>query len=203
MTIRLSCCVMIAGAVPQLNTADVAIVIDSNTASVEARYEFAQAVDSLVFHVIKLREQRFQLLPDPSSLAHTTVAELPGLYNITVARSTGDARRTLLRFEIGGDVSRIPLPVPNLPLEPGAGGVRIEIVGVGTQASLGDGFPRLTRESDGTAVAQLENMPGFVRLPPNQDEWSTNRLADVAVVLLVVASILYWLSRRRTRVGPA
>lgn len=201
MTTGLSRCVIIAATVPQLSTAHVVIVLDTASAVVEARYEFTQADDSVTFFAIKLGGQGFRFLASGDSIARPTLAELPGLYSIRVGRHTADLHSIRLRYEITGDISRIPLPVPDIPIERGAGGVRIALTGVGSGVSLRDGFPRFTRESDGTAIAHLENLPGFVRLPPSQDKWSTNRLADAAVVLLVVAGTLYWLRWRRARSG--
>lgn len=201
MTTGLSRCVIIAATVPQLSTVDVVIVLDTASAMVEARYEFEQVDDSVTFSAIKLRGQGFRFVTGSDSIARTTLTEISGLYSIRVTQQTADLHTIRVRYEITGDISRIPLPVPDIPIEHGAGGVRIALTGVSSEASLTDGFPRLTRESDGTAVARLDNLPGFVRLPPNQDEWSTNRLADAAVLLLVVASTLYWLGRRRSRVG--
>jgi hypothetical protein len=195
----LSRCVLIAAVVPQLRAADVAIILDADSAIVEARYEFEPAVDTLTFNVIKVRGQQLRIRPVGNQATRMAVAELPGLYNIKVAQGMGDTPHVTLRYQITGQISRIPLPVPDSPLQPGAGSVRITLTGVGREASLRDGFPRLTREPDGSVQAQLENFPGFVRLPPNRAEWSTSRLAEETVVLLVVAGTLYWLHRRRAR----
>jgi len=200
VTVALNCCALIAALMPQLRAADFTIVIDAGSAVVAALYEFEPAVDTLTFNVIKLRGQRLQLLPVVDQDAALAMAELPGLYSITVERGTEDIQHVTLTYQVTGQIPRIPLPVPSLPPKPGAASVRITLTGIGTEASLRDGFPRLTREPDGSAQAQLENLPGFIRLPPNRDEWNTNRLADGAVMLLVLAGTLYWLHRRRARI---
>lgn len=184
---------------PQLRAADFTIVIDAGSAIVAARYEFEPAVDTLTFNVIKLREQRLQLLPGGDQDAGFIVAELSGLYSITVERGMEHIQRVQLAYQVTGQIPRIPLPVPNVPPQPGTASVRITLTGVAEEASLRDGFPRLTREPDGSAQAQLDNLPGFIRLPPNRNTWNTNRLADGAVMLLVLAGTLYWLYRRRSR----
>jgi hypothetical protein len=188
--------------IPQLGTADVGIDIRTGSVTVDARYEFDVAIDSLHFSVIKVLGQQFRLVPDADPIGQLSLTELPGLYRIRV-NPHADETQVDLRYQISGDVFRIPIAVPNLPAKAGGNGVRIVITGVSPNAAVRDGFPRLARQPDGTAVARMENLPSLIRLPPNEGELSANRLADGAVVLLVLVTTAYWVVWRRTRARAA
>ncbi len=201
MTAGLTARLVVAAVVPQLNGADVTIQIEADSAFVEARYEFEQVQDSLTFFVIKLRGQQLEFIADDEQSQYLTAFGLSGMYSLSVARQRSDSHQITLRYRITGEISRIPIAVSDVPFESGSVGVHIAVRGVSPNASLRDGFPRLSWASDGSAMLDLDNLPSFVRLPPSQGEWSANWIADLAVVLLVLVSSLYWLYRRRSRVG--
>ncbi len=180
----------------QLTTADITIDLTGATTVVEARYELDEPFESLVFNVIRLPRQAFRLIPRE---AGDTIESdtLTGLYRVRLTSTTSLNRTAVIRYEVTGDMSRVPLAVPAIPTEPGIGRVTITIRGLGSHVALKDGFPRLEPRNGDYAAAELDNVPGFVRIPPNIGEWSVNRLAEIAVIMLVALASSYWLLRRR------
>lgn len=191
---------LIAIAAGQLDSAHVSIELDAKSAMVEARYHIAESADPIRFVLIKLNAQHLRMSIISGAEATVSLDTLPGLYAFTLAPS--DWRETVVsvRYEVTGDLARIPLFIPSTPTEPGFGGVRILIRGVGSYAVLNDAFPRLVRATDGSVTARPENLPSFVRLPPNRGSWTTNRVADVSVALLVLFATVSWVLRRRVLV---
>ena len=184
----------------QLGGADIAIVVTADSAVVEARYEFAAPVDTLTFYLIRLRDQDVEILPGGHGVDTLAVDELPGLTRLTAYGSRLSAR---IRYVVTGDLSRIPIPVPDLATEAGERHVRLRVGGVSEAARLAEAFPRLEREEDGSAVARLNDLPSFVRLPPEANAWTLSRTSQVLVVVLLVAAAGSWLLWRRIRrLGP-
>ena len=124
------------------------------------------------------------------------MAVSPGLYRITIGAT--DRQSLSIRYGVHGDVSRIPIAIPDTPAQPGRTQIQIRIVGVSPTALLRDGFPRLVREPHGSAVARLENLPNFVRMPPDQRQWSVNRISETGVALIALLATTCWLLWRRT-----
>ena len=86
--------------------------------------------------------------------------------------------------------------VPDTPTEPGGKLVEIRVRGV-ADVSLNDVFPRF-RENGGELLAQLENVPSAIWLPSRRT-LSTNRIADLAVIVVLVMGTALWLLQNRTR----
>ncbi len=99
-----------------------------------------------------------------------------------------------LRYAVRGARQRVPLFVPDAPV---AGPVAIRIHGLGAGRELRDGFPRLEPAADGALEARPSDLPSFVRLPPRRGGLSVHRLAEAAVVLLVLLATGIWVLRRR------
>ena len=182
----------------QLNAAEIVIELGDSTAVVEARYEIGKSSESVVFNIMRFPGQELHLLvTDRNDTVESDT--LSGLYRLTVAPAATSGTAAVIRYEVSGELSRIPLAVPDVPTEPGTGGVRISLRGFSARAALAGGFPRFELRDDSTAVAELDNVPGFVRLPPDQGQWSVNRISEIVVVLLVVLASSYWLLRQRRR----
>ena len=182
----------------QLTAAEIVIELGGSTTVVEARYEVGESSGSVVFNIMRFPGQELDLLvSDRSDTVESDT--LSGLYRLTVAPAVTSSTTAVIRYEVSGQLSRIPLAVPDVPAEPGAGGVRISLRGFSARAALAGGFPRFELRDDSTAVAELDNVPGFVRLPPDQGQWSVNRISEIVVVLLVVFASSYWLLRQRRR----
>ncbi len=180
----------------QLTTADITIDLTGATTVVEARYEWDEPFEFLTFNVIRLPRQAFRLIPGATSNT-IEIDTLAGLYRVRLTSVTSLNRTAVIRYEVTGDTFRIPLAVPEIPTEPGVGRVTITIGGLSSHVALSDGFPRLERRTDDYATAELDNVPSFVRLPPNVGDWSVNKLAEITVIMLVALASLYWLLRRR------
>ena len=101
-----------------------------------------------------------------------------------------------VQYTIDGPVTRIPLFVPDTPTEPGGEPIAISVRG-GGDVSLRDVFPRF-RESGGVLLAELDNVPSAIRLPTPRT-FSTNRLADGAVIVVLVMGTVWWLLRNRAK----
>lgn len=188
-----------AVAVAQLAAADVRIDVSPLRAFVEARYEFVAVPDTLRLVAPRLDGLRIRVNEVTSSGRVLPFRSERGAILIPIV-PTGPALSVELRYEIReAGAHRIPLFVPDAPAAASAGTVRIRLTGVAEHARLIDAFPRLTREPDGATVATLANVPSLVRLPPAEGSWSTNRVADLAVIVLVAGSSLLWLLRRRSR----
>jgi hypothetical protein len=186
----------------QLGAADISIEIASSSAQVEARFDFGQVADSVRFSLIRLPGQAVEFVNLEGVGASTQSSEEDGLVWVTAALEESS---TSVRYRVSGSLARIPIPVPVVAAEPGAGAVRISVRGLDADARFHEGFPRLVLRSDGSAVAQLDNVPSFVRPPPRRSAWSVNRGAQLLVVGLVVGASVVWIlrARRRTRAGSS
>jgi hypothetical protein len=191
----------------QLASAEISIELAENTAVVEARYELSEPVDSLRLSLIRFPDQHVE--PEPFDVLEPSTrweAE-SGLTWVTVSLTSGEriAHTARLRYRVTGTLARIPIPVPEVPAEPGLEAVTLTVRGL-PSARLLDGFPRLVRLPDGSAEAGLDNVPGFFRRPPASEAWSVSRGAQWFVVLLVAGGSAAWALRarwrRRTPGGP-
>jgi len=184
----------------QLNTAEFVLELEGPATAVEARYETREPFDALFLNVMRIPGQTFQLAPVGAD-QQVTIDTLAGLYRVRLIPTAARSRVAVVGYEIVGDSPRVPLAVPEIAAHPGVGRVTISLRGLDADVSLSDGFPRFHAGLNGSLVAELENVPGFVLLPPARGHWSVGRLGDVAVVLLVALASIYWLMRRRLRFG--
>ena len=192
--------VLLAGIVTlgsvQLASAEISIDVGERSATVEARYRLVEIVDPVRFVMIRLREQSVHL----TNTAPGDVADIrasSGLYEFTVAPSRSGELIVSVRYEVTGNLDRIPILNPDVATAPGSKSVHIRVNGIAADAALKDAFPRLVLDANGVASASLENLPSLVRLPSLQGTWSTNRVAEVVVALLVLFATLIWIVRRR------
>lgn len=178
----------------QLAAAQVTIEIHPDSAVIDARYELSVERDSVRLSLI--RPAGVSVAPEAGSGRWRPMAGGGG-YWITA----NTARRTAyLSFVVRGELSRVPVPVPDVPADPGEAGVEIRVLGVSATAKFGDGFPRLEQSGKGWVVARLANVPSIVRLPPEAGRLTASGAAQVFVVLLVFGSSLAWaLHRWRSR----
>ncbi len=184
-------------AATQLVTVAVDVTIDSGRAVVDARYRFQGPIDSVRLVLIKLRGQSVRMLS-----TEWTLRESAGLYEFGVA-GAASSLPLHVRYEINGAVDRVPMFVPSIATAPGTSRVEIRVVGVG-DFSVKDGFPRFRNDGRGGLVAQPDNVPSLILLPP-RGSLSINRLADAMVALLVAFGTAIWLARnwrRRTMSTP-
>ncbi len=188
----------------QLTAAEITIDLSTDSAVIEARYEMLEPIDSIDLTLIRVRGQGLQLLTGRPAISLAA----PGLYRLTSTHALGPQRYVEVRYNVVGDLDRVPIAVPDVSPPAEGARVRVRVSGLSRAAALDDAFPRLTPQADGTATAELESVPSFLRTPPDGHVWSINHLADASVGLLVLAATALWLSRRRwaarvadTRVG--
>jgi hypothetical protein len=186
----------ICGAVvlAQLVSAEVSIELTADSALVEARYQAVGAADSIGFTLIRLSGQELHL----SSGGAASMERQAGLYRISASAANSPTGYSVLQYTVSGDLSRIPIAVPNTPPPLDGASVRIRVRGLDRAAAWAGAFPRLEPQVDGSATAELESVPAFLRTPPGERDWSVNRLADAFVALLVVLATAFWWLRRRS-----
>ena len=181
----------------QLESSDIAIDLNERSAVIQARYQIVDATRPVRFILIKLGGQEVRLDAGPGDSSIVDVHSKSGLYEFTVIPSNSGIRTVSVRYEVSGNVDRLPILIPDIPTDPATGTVRITIHGVPASAALNDAFPRLVRGMNGSVSATLPNVPSVVSLPAAVGDWSTNRLSDLAVALLIVLSSVLWLLRQR------
>ncbi len=180
---------------PQVTAATVDVTLSSSVAKVEATYAVRVQADSLTFVLIRLRDQEIHVTavrPGPASMHHTT-----GSVRVSAPAPRGPGLPAVLRYEVRGNLQRIPIPVPRVPTDPDASEVVIRVHGVSPDARLTDGFPRLSRSDGEVVTARPANLPSFIRVPVVETGLSVNRLSDSFVIVLMLASSMFWLVRRR------
>ena len=172
----------------QLVSVTIDVALEPNRAVVEGSYVFEVQADSVRFVLAKFAGQSVRITRDDWRLR-----ESDGLFELVLpgSRSPFD-----VQYTIDGPVTRIPLFVPDTPTEPGGKPVEIRVRGV-ADVSLKDVFPRF-HESGGELLAELDNVPSAIWLPSRRT-LSTNRLADLAVIVVLVMGTAWWLLRNRIR----
>ena len=167
-------------------TIDVTLGGEPNRAVVEGSYVFEDQADSVRFILAKFAGQSVRITRDDWRLR-----ESDGLFELVLP---GSGSPFDVQYTIDGPVTHIPLFVPDTPTEPGGRPVEIRVRGVG-DVSLKDVFPRF-QESGGELLAELDNVPSAIWLPSRRT-LSTNRLADLAVIVVLVMGTALWLLRNR------
>ncbi len=183
-------------ALAQVDSAVIQISLGNGEATVVARY-YLPAPDSLGLSLMRLPGQAVRMLEGT-----TAPDTLAGLQRVTILPRAGRAE---ISFELEGDLSRIPIPVPDMTLTPGGGRVRIHVAGVPPGRPLDNTFPRLAAVGTTAAMATPSSLPSFVRPPSRHGMWTTNRIAELGVLALIGLATLSWIARRRSqrRVGSA
>lgn len=168
----------------ELETASVEIEVAEQVTEVEASYRVA-ADEQVRFHLRRLPGQDIRF---PQQLG--SVSEAPGAMVLAVEPLDSEI---VLRYEIRGERSRVPLFVPAAVA---SGAIEIRLRGAGGDLALRAGFPRFLPAPDGELVARPSDLPSFVRLPPRRDQWNVHRGAEILVVLLVVGATTVWILRQ-------
>jgi hypothetical protein len=190
-------------AAPQgsLQDARVRIAIVGDTAHVDARYRITDPGDSIRLHAPRVAGQHtaFDRRFDDPRLRLDT---LPGLFRLT-ALGEGRGITLNLRYSVRGDLSRIPLFVPEAPSTPGQSRVTILVDGLAPDRAARFVVPRFTRESRGPWRATPDHLPSVVALVKPARGLPVPALAQWSVLLIAFAGTLAWLlthlaARRRT-----
>lgn len=187
---------LLAAATPQgtLRDARIRIAIAGDSARVMARYRVTGVGDSIRFNAMRVRSQELAFdrpLHDPRLRFDT----LPGLFRLT-ALGRGRAIALELRYTVSGDLSRIPLFVPQAPTTPGKSRVAIIVDGLAPDRVARFIVPRLTRDPGGAWRAAPDHLPSFIALVKPEGGLPVPTLAQWSVVLIAVAGTLAWLLTR-------
>lgn len=174
----------------QLGSATIDIQVTDSVAVVDAQYSIVDAAADVRVVVMRFAGQGVEWLDAPGfSMAD-------GLYEATVPASRSRLR---VRYAVTGNLERIPLPVPSVPLIEQAEAVSIRVTG-GESFRLDDTFPRFARDGAGM-LARPSSVPTFVRVPGG-NRLFTNPVADGMVLALVLLAVVLGLWRAWSRHRP-
>jgi hypothetical protein len=165
---------------PQAYEASIGVTEDSVT--VEVRYS-----DDVRAEGARLMLRREQTIHWRSAL--TRVDTIAGLVHVTAVSP--------FRYVITGDTRRLPLPVPIVSMAQDSRTGRITITGLSRALPIHRAFPRFVWTNT-TAVAEVRDVPSFVRIPDGIG-WGVGRWSDAFVVVLVVVTSWLWYQRRVMR----
>ncbi len=179
------------GLLAQLGSATIDIEVTDSTAVVRARYGIIDATETVRVVVMRFAGQQVEWLDGPVFRASE------GLYESSVPDGVSQVQ---LRYEVTGDLDRIPLPVPSIPLASTAGTVSIRVTG-GAPVRLDDTFPRFAADGGGL-VARPSSVPSFVRVPGG-NRLFTNSVADGVVLAMVMLAVAVGVWREWWRRRPA
>ncbi len=194
---------LVAAALPQgtLQDARVRMTLAGDTARVSARYRVTDAGDSVRFNAMRVRSQELAF-DHPFRDPRLRLDTLPGLFRLT-ALGRGRAMALELRYTVSGDLSRIPLFVPQAPTTPGQSRVAIIVDGLAPDRVARFVVPRFTRDPGGAWRAAPDHLPSFIALVKPKSGLPVPALAQWSVLLVAIGGTLAWLltqlSARRRR----
>ena len=184
---------LVTAATPQgtLQDARIRIAIAGDTARVVGRYRVTDLGDSIRFNAMRVAlqqtafDRRFR---DPRLRLDT----LPGLFRLTAA-GRGRSLALELRYTVTGDLSRIPLFVPEAPTTPGQSRVTISVHGLASERVARFTVPRFVRDPSGAWQAAPDHLPGLVALVGSARGIPVPALAQWSVPLIALGGTLAWL----------
>jgi hypothetical protein len=174
-----------------LRDARIQIAISGDTARVRARYRVQGAGDSLRLNAIRIAGQSTALdraLGNPQVRLDT----LPGLFRLT-ATGRNPGFTLDLRYRVLGDLSRIPLFVPEAPAAPGESRLLILVNGLAPGRTARFPFPRFNRPGLGPWVSTPAHLPAFVALVAPSGGLPVPALAQWSVLLIALGGTGVWL----------
>lgn len=186
-----------------LQTANVRIVLETSYAMVAATYRIDRSGDTLVFNAIRLPGQDLSV-----ELAIGPAFDLEQLQRVELHQLVspqGDSGSSYIRvrYRLDGDVSRIPLFIPNTDIPSGETRIRFTIVGLSKDAALSDAFPDFHEEEDGSVVATPSELPSAILLPAAREKLPHENIALYVASLVAAGIVVYWaarvIERRRRR----
>lgn len=173
-----------------LQEAQVRVAVVGDAARVAARYRITDAGDSVRFHAPRPASQSLEFdrrLRDP----RLRLDSLPGMFRLTVA---GRGRMTAveLRYLVRGDLSRIPLFVPQSPTTPGQRRISIRMTSLSPERVARFTVPRFTAGPGGAWLAQPDHLPGVIAVVRGNRRLPVPALAQWSVLLAVIGGTLGW-----------
>ena len=177
-----------------LDGAEIRVVLYQTHAVVISHYLIERTDTPLVFEATR---QRGQLVTTDEALGPGFSMETQHLVELRrlIARAAGAGPAEFrIRHTVEGELTRIPIFVPNAATPPGQVAIDITVLGDTDQINLKDTFPRLQRQPDGSLLATVSNVPSVLVLPSG-GSFSVVRISEWIVVLLVVGATAYWAVR--------
>lgn len=187
-------------AAPQgtLRDARIRVAIVGDIARVTARYRVANAGDSLRFNAIRVASQELTF-DRPFRDARLRLDTLPGLLRLTAA-GRGHGLSLELRYTVAGDLSRIPVFVPEAPAIPGESRVMILVDGLEPHRVAAFPFPRFARDPAGPLLSTPDHLPSFLAVVAQPRAVPVPAIAQWSVVLIALGGTGAWLlAQRRAR----
>lgn len=187
---------LVLAAATQLVGANVSVLIDGDTARVTARYQL-QHDGPFAYRAPRIPRQSIHWYLQPVPFP---VDSLSGLLRI---RAIGAVRDTVIfhfSYAVTGRLGRIPLLVPDIPTDPATvPAITLTVRGVPGFANLQNGFPRMARRVDGSVISSPANLPSFLVVPLRSQRFSTDRVADAFVIVLLMFASGFWVYHARKR----
>lgn len=180
----------------QFLAAEVAIRVDGDSAIVVARYRWAPGAGDARVSIARRVNQHVIVGAVASSIGLLGPGD--GLVRLAYPNPSADSVLEI-RYVVQGDVSRVPLPVPGEAFPEGQGAARIRLAMTEADPALIPRFPRFARSVGGEWVAQLDNLPSFVRLERAGAQWSVGRVTEMLVAVLVLGGLAVGAFRMRRR----
>lgn len=178
-----------------LQTVNVRIILERSYAMVAATYRIERSGDTLIFNAIRLPGQDLSVelaLGPTFDLEQFQRVELHQLVSPQGDSGTSNIR---IRYRLDGDVSRIPVFIPNTEIPSGATRIRFTIVGLSKGAALEDAFPDFHAEEDGSVVAMPSELPSAILLPAAREKLPQQNIAVYVAALLAAGIVVYWSAR--------
>jgi len=184
---------VLVAATPQgaLQDAHIHIAIAGNTARVSARYRVTDPGDSIRFNALRVASQH-TAFDRPFRDPRLRLDSLPGLLRLT-ATERGRMLTLELRYTVSGDLSRIPLFVPEAPTAPGQSRVSILVDGLAPERVGRFVVPRFTGGPGSAWRAAPDHLPSLVALVKPERGVPVPALAQWSVLLVAVGGTLAWL----------
>lgn len=173
-----------------LSEAEITVSVGDSEGQVSARYRIVGYREYLVFHAPRFFGAQL-LLEDGSSSARS-LDTLPGLFRLKLPGTIP----VQIRYRVRGDLSRLPIFVPQIPSSPPRSHLSIAISGLSTRKTARDAFPNMELDSAGVWRASPDHLPGFVVLFQPR-ALSVPAIAEWSVLAVALGGTAFWLLRLR------
>jgi hypothetical protein len=178
-----------------LSEAEIAIALSGSEAQVSARYRIVAPGARMVLYAPRFPGLHLLLQDAPSKVE--SLDTLPGLFRLALQRDTAaEATEIDLRYRLAGDLSRLPIFVPEAPTSPPRSRVAITVSAPSGRRISRDRFPRLRPDSGGVWRGSPDHLPSFVALLEPSGP-GVPRIAEWSVVAAAAGGTLLWLVRLR------
>lgn len=184
-----------------LQTVNVRIILERSYAMVAATYRIDRSGDTLVFNAIRLPGQDLNVELALGPTFDLEQRHRVELHQLVSPRGDSGTSNIRVRYRLAGDVSRIPVFIPNTEIPSGTTRIRFSIVGLSKGSALEDAFPDFHAEENGSVVATPSELPSAILLPAARERLPHENIAVYVAALLAAGIVVYWSARvmRRRR----